>query len=169
MKQIRQLVLGILFLIPLLMSSQEIIKGKVIDATGMELPGVSVVVKGTNKGTATDFDGNFELSIDDADAIITFSFIGYENQEAPASAEMNIVMEESSESLDEVIIIGYGQTTKKDATGSVEKVGVEQFNGGAVLSPEQLIAGKTAGVNVIPPSGQPGATGTIKIRGGTLL
>ncbi len=166
MKQIRQLVLGILFLIPLLMSSQEIIKGKVIDATGMELPGVSVVVKGTNKGTATDFDGKFELSIDDANAIITFSFIGYENQEVPASAEMNIVMEESSESLDEVIIIGYGQTTKKDATGSVEKVGVEQFNGGAVLSPEQLIAGKTAGVNVIPPSGQPGTTGTIKIRGG---
>jgi len=166
MKQIRQLVLGILFLIPLVMSAQDIIKGKVIDATGMELPGVSVVVKGTDKGTATDFDGKFELSIDDANAIITFSFIGYEQQEVAASAEMNIVMEESSESLDEVIIIGYGQTTKKDATGSVEKVSVEEFNGGAILSPEQLIAGKTAGVNVIPASGKPGSTGTIKIRGG---
>jgi iron complex outermembrane receptor protein len=166
MKQIRQLVLGILFLIPLLMSSQEIIKGKVTDPTGLELPGVSVVIKGTNKGTATDFDGKFELRVDDANAIITFSFIGYVNQEVPASAEMNIIMEESSESLDEIILIGYGQTTKKDATGSVEKVGVEQFNGGAILSPEQLISGKTAGVNVIPPSGKPGSTGTIKIRGG---
>ena len=166
MKQIRQLILGILFLLPLFMSAQDVIKGNVKDATGTELPGVSILVKGTTNGTATDFDGNFELQVDDANAILVFSFIGYTDQEVQVFAEMAVIMQESAESLDEVILIGYGQTTKKDATGAVEKVGVEEFNTGAIASPEQLITGKTAGVNVIPPSGAPGSGGTIKIRGG---
>lgn len=166
MKQIRQLVLGILFILPLFMSAQDIINGNVKDDTGMELPGVSVIIKGTTNGTATDFDGNFELKVDDANAILVFSFVGYKNIELTASDNMTVVMQESSESLDEVILIGYGQTTKKDATGAVEKVGIEEFNPGVFGSPEQLITGKTAGVNVVPPSGRPGEGGTIKIRGG---
>ena len=166
MKQIRQLILGILFLLPLLMSAQEIIKGSVKDATGTELPGVSIIVKGTAIGTATDFDGNFELQVDDANAILVFSYVGYETVELATSASMQVTLQESAESLEEVILIGYGQTTRKDATGAVEKVGVDEFNTGAIASPEQLITGKTAGVNVVPPSGAPGEGGTIKIRGG---
>ena len=166
MKHIRQLILGILFLLPLFMSAQDVIKGNVKDATGTELPGVSVLEKGTTNGTATDFDGNFELEVSDANAILVFSFIGYSDAEFTASANMNVTLQESAESLDEVILTGYGQTTKKDATGAVEKVGVEEFNAGAITSPEQLIVGKTAGVNVVPPSGRPGEGGTIKIRGG---
>jgi len=166
MKQIRQLILGILFLLPLFMSAQDVIKGNVKDATGTELPGVSILVKGTTNGTATDFDGNFELQVDDANAILVFSFIGYTDQEVQASAEMAVILQESAESLEEVILIGYGQTTKKDATGAVEKVTAEKFNVGAIASPEQLITGKAAGVNVIPPSGAPGEGGTVKIRGG---
>jgi TonB-dependent starch-binding outer membrane protein SusC len=166
MKQIRQLILGILFLFPFFMSAQDVIKGNVKDDTGTELPGVSIIVKGTTNGTATDFDGNFEIEVDEANAILVFSFIGYKNVELPVTANMNVTMQESTESLNEVILIGYGQTTKKDATGAVEKVGVKEFNPGIIASPEQLITGKTAGVNVVPPSGRPGEGGTIKIRGG---
>ena len=166
MKQIRQLILGILFLLPLFMSAQELIKGNVKDATGEDLPGVSILVKGTANGTATDFDGNFTLQVDDANAILVFSFVGFETVEITASSSMAVTMQESAESLDEVILIGYGQTTKKDATGAVERVGAKEFNVGAIASPEQLITGKAAGVNVIPPSGTPGEGGTIKIRGG---
>lgn len=167
MKQIRHLILGLLILLPFVMSAQTVIKGKVLDrATGSELPGVSVLQKGTTQGTATDFDGVFELSVDNANALLVFSFVGYNTIEMAATSNMTVYLDESAESLEEVILIGYGQTTKKDATGAVEKVGTEDFNPGAIVSPEQLITGKSAGVNVVPPSGRPGEGGTIKIRGG---
>jgi len=167
MKQIRHLILGLLILFPFVMSAQTVIKGKVLDrATGSELPGVSVLQKGTTSGTATDFNGVFELSVDNANALLVFSFVGYNTVEMAATSNMTVFLDESAESLEEVILIGYGQTTKKDATGAVEKVGSEDFNPGAIASPEQLITGKSAGVNVVPPSGRPGEGGTIKIRGG---
>ncbi|MGI9531901.1 SusC/RagA family TonB-linked outer membrane protein [Lutimonas sp.] len=165
MKKIRQLVFAILFLLPFMMSAQDVVKGNVKDDQGIDLPGVSVMVKGTTQGTATDFDGNFEIEVA-ADAILVFSYVGYSNIEVAASASGQVVMQESAESLDEVVLIGYGQTTKKDATGAVEKVSEKEFNVGAIASPEQLITGKTAGVNVTPPSGRPGESGTVKIRGG---
>ncbi len=167
MKQITHLILGLLILFPFVMSAQTVIKGKVLDrATGSELPGVSVLQKGTTQGTATDFDGVFELTVDNANALLVFSFVGYNTIEMAATSNMTVYLDESAESLEEVILIGYGQTTKKDATGAVEKVGSEDFNPGAIASPEQLITGKSAGVNVVPPSGRPGEGGTIKIRGG---
>ncbi|MCF6298045.1 MAG: TonB-dependent receptor [Flavobacteriaceae bacterium] len=166
MKQIRQLILGILFLLPLLMSAQEIIKGNIKDATGTELPGVSILIKGTTNGTATDFDGNFEIMVDDANTILVFSYVGYETVELATTESMQVTLQESVENLEEVILIGYGATTKKDATGAVEKVTTKEFNVGAIASPEQLITGKVAGVNIVPPSGTPGEGGTIKIRGG---
>ena len=167
MKQFRQLILSLVLLFPVIMSAQDVINGRVTDRlTGSELPGVTVLVKGTSTGTATDFDGNFELSVDDPNAVIVFSYVGYNNVEMTGSQNMNVLMDESAESLEEVILIGYGQTTKKDATGAVERVSSEEFNPGAIVSPEQLITGKSAGVNVVPPSGRPGEGGTIKIRGG---
>lgn len=166
MKQIRQLLLGIFIVIPFFMSAQQMISGRVTDATGTELPGVSILVKGTTSGTVTDFDGNFGLEVTGTDAILVFSYVGYTDQEIQATTNMNVTLQESAESLDEVVLIGYGQTTKKDATGAVEKVDSKEFNVGAIASPEQLITGKAAGVNVVPPSGKPGEGGTIKIRGG---
>lgn len=165
MGKIRQLVFAFLFILPLMISAQEVITGNVKDDQGMDLPGVSVIIQGTTQGTATDFDGNFELEVD-ANSILVFSYVGYSNVEMPASANMQVVMMESAQSLEEVVLIGYGTTTKKDATGAVEQVGEEEFNVGAILSPEQLITGKTAGVNVTPPSGRAGETGVVKIRGG---
>ncbi len=166
MKRSRQLFLVLVFFFPLMMSAQEVINGNVKDEYGTDLPGVSVVIQGTTQGTATDFDGNFTLEVEDANAILVFSYMGYSTLEVPASGGMQVVLQESAESLEEVVLIGYGQTTKKDATGAVEKVGEKEFNVGLIASPEQLITGKTAGVNVVPPSGKPGEAGTVKIRGG---
>ena len=167
MKQIRQLILGILIFIPFIMSAQNIITGKVTDATGTELPGVTVLVKGTDTGTATDFDGNYAIEANAGNELI-FSFVGMTTYTRTVGTDnvMNISLVEDANTLEEVILIGYGQTTKKDATGAVDKVSTDEFNAGAIASPEQLITGKAAGVNVIPPSGRPGESGTIKIRGG---
>ena len=148
-----------------LVKAQEV-SGNVSDATG-PLPGASVVVQGTTNGTQTDFDGNYTLSNVDANAVLVFSYIGYSTQEVPVNGRstINVVMQEDAEALDEVVIIGYGTTTVKDATGAVTAVSAEDFNGGVIASPEQLIQGKTAGVNIQQTSGEPGAGISINIRG----
>jgi iron complex outermembrane receptor protein len=148
-----------------LAQAQEV-SGTVSDATG-PLPGASVVVKGTTTGTQTDFDGNYTLDGVDANAVLVFSYIGYATQEVPVNGRstINVTLEEDAQALDEVVIIGYGQTTVKDATGSVTAVTSEDFNGGVISSPEQLIQGKTAGVNIQQTSGEPGAGIQVNIRG----
>ena len=142
------------------------VSGTVSDASG-PLPGASVVVKGTTNGTQTDFDGNYTLDGVDSNAVLVFSYIGYATQEVPVNGRstINVVLEEDAQALDEVVIIGYGQTTVKDATGAVAAVTSEEFNRGVINSPEQLIQGKTAGVNVQQVSGEPGAGIQINIRG----
>jgi len=167
MKKIRQLFFASLFLLPMLMSAQEMIKGNVRDDLGTGLPGVSVMIKGTTTGTATDFDGNFEIEVD-ANAILVFSFIGYSDTEVTASANMQVAMQESAESLDEVVLTGYGTTTIKDATGSVASITEKDFNEGNIVNPAGLITGRVAGVNVIT-DGSPGGGSEIRIRGGSSL
>ncbi len=148
-----------------LVEAQEV-SGTVSDVNG-PLPGASVVVKGTTTGTQTDFDGNYTLSNVDANATLVFSYIGYSTQEIPVNGRstINVVLVEDAQALDEVVIIGYGTTTVKDATGAVTAVSAEEFNGGVIASPEQLIQGKTAGVNIQQTSGEPGAGININIRG----
>ncbi|MCO5724607.1 SusC/RagA family TonB-linked outer membrane protein [Robiginitalea marina] len=142
------------------------VSGNVSDANG-PLPGASVVVKGTTTGTQTDFDGNYTLDGVDANAVLVFSYIGYSTQEVPVNGRstINVTLQEDAQALDEVVIIGYGQTTVKDATGSVASVTSDEFNGGVISSPEQLIQGKTAGVNIQQTSGEPGAGINVNIRG----
>ncbi|MDC6352851.1 MULTISPECIES: SusC/RagA family TonB-linked outer membrane protein [Robiginitalea] len=142
------------------------VSGTVSDAAG-PLPGASVVVQGTTTGTQTDFDGNYTLDGVPGDAVLVFSYIGYATQEVPVNGRstINVTMEEDAQALDEVVIIGYGQTTVKDATGSVTAVSSEDFNSGVIASPEQLIQGKTAGVNISQTSGEPGAGIQVNIRG----
>ncbi|NNE03262.1 MAG: SusC/RagA family TonB-linked outer membrane protein [Eudoraea sp.] len=142
------------------------VSGTVTDANG-PLPGASVVVQGTTNGTQTDFDGNYTLSNVGADAVLVVSYIGYKTQEVGVNgrSSINIVLEEDAQALDEVVIIGYGTTTVKDATGAVTAVSSEDFNGGVISSPEQLIQGKTAGVNIQQSSGEPGAGISVNIRG----
>jgi len=133
------------------------------------LPGVNVIVKGTSNGTATDFDGNYSIDIAEANPILEFSFIGFMNQEISVNGQsvINVQLQTDAESLDEVIVIGYGTTTVKDATGAVSSVTSKDFNGGAIAAPEQLIQGKVAGVQITQSSGEPGAGMAIRIRGTT--
>lgn len=142
------------------------VSGTVSDASG-PLPGASVVVKGTTNGTQTDFDGNYTLNDVASDATLVFSYIGYATQEVTVSGQtsINVTLQEDAQALDEVVIIGYGQTTVKDATGAVASVTSEDFNGGVISSPEQLIQGKTAGVQITQSSGEPGAGIALRIRG----
>ncbi|MEW2920278.1 SusC/RagA family TonB-linked outer membrane protein [Muricauda sp. ANG21] len=142
------------------------VSGTVSDATG-PLPGASVLVKGTTNGTQTDFDGNYTLDGVGDSATLVFSYIGYKTVEVSVNdrSTINITLEEDAQALDEVVIIGYGQTTIKDATGSVSAVTSEEFNTGIIASPEQLIQGKTAGVQITQTSGAPGAGIDVRIRG----
>ncbi|MFD0863527.1 SusC/RagA family TonB-linked outer membrane protein [Sungkyunkwania multivorans] len=147
-------------------SQAQSVSGTVSDATG-PLPGANVIVKGTSNGTQTDFDGNYTLDDIGADAVLVFSYIGFETQEIAVNGQstVNVTLAESANELDEVVIIGYGQTTIKDATGAVASVSADEFNQGIISSPEQLIQGKTAGVQVTQASGEPGAGITLRIRG----
>lgn len=151
--------------------AQRSVSGKVTDAgDGSGIPGVNILEKGTTNGTATDFDGNFTLSVGN-NATLVFSFIGYKTQEVAVGSQssLNISMELDVTALSEVVVIGYGQTTVKDATGAVSAVTAADFNGGVISSPEQLIQGKTAGVQITSASGAPGAGVQLRIRGTTSI
>ena len=147
------------------LSQAQEVSGTVSDASG-PLPGASVLEKGTTNGTQTDFDGNYTLTAQDG-AVLIVSYIGYKTQEVAVNgrSSINFTLDEDAEALEEVVIIGYGTTTVKDATGSVTAVTAKDFNGGNIASPEQLIQGKTAGVNIQETSGEPGAGIQINIRG----
>ncbi|MGX1928509.1 SusC/RagA family TonB-linked outer membrane protein [Flagellimonas sp. 2504JD4-2] len=142
------------------------VSGTVSDANG-PLPGASVLVQGTTNGTQSDFDGNYTLNDVDNGSVLVFSYIGFSSQQITynGQATINVTLQEDATALDEVVIIGYGSTTVKDATGSVAAVTSEDFNGGVISSPEQLIQGKTAGVNIAQTSGEPGAGIQVNIRG----
>src|SRR5690606_9695527 len=129
--------------------------------------GASVLVKGTTNGTQTDFDGNFTLDGVGESAILAISYIGFKTVEIPVNGRstINVTLEEDAQALEEVVIIGYGQTTIEDATGTVAVVTAEDFNMGIISSPEQLIQGKTAGVQITQSSGEPGAGVNLRIRG----
>ncbi len=164
-KLLKKLILPVFLLIGSFIYAQSV-TGTVSDTSG-PLPGVNILVKGTTTGTQTDFDGNYTLDNVPSDAVIVYSFIGYKTQEISVSGQsvINILMEEDTSVLDEVIVIGYGTTTIKDATGAVAVVTSDDFNRGIISSPEQLIQGKTAGVQITQTSGEPGAGINIRIRG----
>lgn len=149
--------------------AQEIaIKGSVKDQLGEGVIGANVIVKGTTNGTITDFDGNFVLNAKQGD-IIVISFIGYKTQELPAAATMNVVLQDDSEVLEDVVVIGYGSVKKSDLSGSVVAVKAEEMNRGAVTSAQELMQGKVPGLYVQQGSGEPGAGQTMRIRSGASL
>ncbi len=152
-------------------AQQRTIRGKVTDASnGEPLPGVTVVVVGTTIGTITNFDGDYTLGVN-AGQSVSFSFIGYEAQQVVVGdqTQINIRLNLSVEALGEVLVIGYGTTKKEDATGSVQAVSTEDFNRGAITSPQELVSGKIAGVQITNGGGAPGEGATIRIRGGSSL
>ena len=144
------------------------VQGVVKDNTGEAVIGANVVVKGTTNGTITDFDGNFQLQAKKGD-IIVVSFIGYQSQELPAAANMNVILKDDSEILDEVVVIGYGSVKKDDATGSVTAIKPDELSKGITTNAQDMLTGKVAGVSVISNDGTPGGGAQIRIRGGSSL
>lgn len=145
----------------------ESVTGIVLDETGTPIPGVSIIEKGTTYGTVTGIDGEFRVNVISERSVLVFSFIGYSSLEVLVGMQSNleIVLKEDLKSLSEVIVIGYGTQEKKDVTGAMATIKSEDFNRGVVNSPEDLIQGKVAGVNVVGASGEPGAAQNITIRG----
>ena len=143
------------------------VSGVVKDASGIQLPGVNVVIKGTTKGTATDFDGNFQLSKVLSGSTLVFSSLGFVTTEfkVTKSGVINIVLQEDTKALDEVVVIGYGTQKKREVTGAVSTIDSKTLE---VLKPvkvEQALQGTVSGVNVTTQSGSPGAALDIRIRG----
>ncbi|WP_370104358.1 SusC/RagA family TonB-linked outer membrane protein [Winogradskyella sp.] len=171
MKTFLNALLFCLIMLPATLMAQSTVSGTVTDkANAMPLPGVNVLVKGTSRGTSTDFDGKYTIEVNQGETIV-ISYVGYKSQEIVFNGQstVDVVLEEDAAQLDEVVLIGYGSTTKQDATGAVEKVGDEEFNRGAIVAPQQLIAGKAAGVRITSGGGAAGEGGEIGIRGGASL
>lgn len=144
------------------------ISGQVTDSEGVALPGVNVIIKGTSTGVATDFDGNYLIEAGIGDVLV-FSYIGFKQREVViTSTVMNVTLDESLEYLDSVVVIGYGSVTVDDATGSLTAVTEKDFNQGFIVTPENLLSGRVAGLT-INTGGEPGSGSEIRIRGGSSL
>ena len=150
--------------------AQNVVTGKVTDSKdGSPVQGVTVAVKGTQVGTQTGADGSYRLTAP-AGATLVFSSVGFTTQEVAAgSNSVDIQFESIGQQLNEVVVVGYGTARKKDLTGSMTAISSKDFLKGAITTPEQLILGKVAGVNITSNGGAPGAGSTIRIRGGSSL
>ena len=145
------------------------VNGKVTDGkTGESVPGVNVLIKGTNRGTATDANGEFKLSVAE-DAVLVFSFIGYQTVEASVANQttLNIALTTDYRALDEVVVVGYGTQRKVDLTGAVGSLRAVDIDIASkpITSPDQLLGGRVAGVQITGRSGDPGAPIDVRIRG----
>ncbi|MGB8375734.1 MAG: TonB-dependent receptor plug domain-containing protein, partial [Salegentibacter sp.] len=147
-------------------AQEKTVTGSVVDEEGLPLPGVNVIVKGTNNGTQTDFDGNYSITAGEGQSLV-FSYVGFTTQEKLIGAEnkIDIVLNIDTGTLQEVVVVGYGTATKQSFTGTATKVDGEVLNRKSVANVSQALAGEAAGVRVINTSGQPGTEATIRIRG----
>lgn len=147
------------------------LKGRVADEKGAPLPGVSVMLKGTTIGVATDNDGNYEIELDELEGILVVSFIGMKKQEIPINGneQIDVVLIEDTSQLDEVIAVGYGTAKKKDLTGSVVRLSAEAIESSSFTDIGQIMQGQVAGMEVVSGSGRPGEQVRIRIRGESSL
>lgn len=146
------------------------VSGKVSDASGQSLPGVTIVVKGTTAGAISDANGNYTLTNLPDNAILVFTFVGMRSQEVPVDRTViNISLQEETIGIEEVVAVGYGTMKKADVTSSVATVKSDEFLKGSVRDAGQLIQGKVAGLTIVSPSGDPTSTSQIILRGNTTL
>lgn len=147
-------------------AQQKNVTGKVTDDSGEPLLGATILVKGTSTGTSSDFDGNYSINVSEGQTLV-FSLIGYKDLErvVGSSNTLNVSMEVSAESLDNVIIVGYGTTTKQAFTGSAVAVDGAAIASKSVSNATQALEGEVSGVNIINTSGQPGSAPSVRIRG----
>lgn len=145
--------------------------GTVVDAQGEPIIGATVIEKGTTNGKLTDLDGKFSINVPSPESMLEIRFVGYQNMEfmAKDATKQNIVLQSAVMNLDAAVVIGYGSVRKKDVTGSVAVMKVDEINKGVTVTPADLLKGKVAGVLVTSNSGAPGAGSQIRIRGGSSL
>jgi TonB-dependent starch-binding outer membrane protein SusC len=156
----------------MMLSTMAFSQGRTVSGTitssddGSALPGVNIVEKGTSKGTISSADGSYTIDVSE-NATLVFSFVGYKATEVPVAGQttINVTLENDVTALSEVVVIGYGEVNKRDATGAVTSVSAKDFNPGVIASPEQLIQGKTAGVQMTSTTGNPGDGVQLRIRG----
>jgi TonB-dependent starch-binding outer membrane protein SusC len=144
------------------------VTGKITDNTTNEaLAGASVSIKGSAKGTTADANGQYSIAVGSANAVLEFKFVGYASKSVTVGTQstINVTLAPNASDLEQVVVVGYGTQKKTDVTGSVKSVGSAAFNKGIINSPEQLLQGKVAGVNVTSATGEPGGSQGITIRG----
>ena len=152
-------------------AQDRVITGRVTDSTGNGLAGVTVTARGVQTATQTANDGSFRITVPSTVDALTFSSVGFTTLQVPviSGSPMNVSLHGVTSSLNEIVVIGYGTSRKKDLTGAVTAITAKDFNKGAITTPEQLIAGKVAGVQITSNGGAPGSGSTIRIRGGASL
>lgn len=168
------LLLGTLLFVGLhpAMAQERDVRGTVVDATtGDPLPGVNIVLQGTSFGTATDLDGDYEVTVPGPDAVLVYSFVGYIPYETRVGnqAVLNVSLEEDVALIDEIVVVGYGTQRRGDVTSSIAILDVDDVNVGQVTNVDEMIQGRVAGVQVLENNGEPGAGISIRIRGGTSI
>jgi TonB-linked SusC/RagA family outer membrane protein len=147
------------------------VTGTVKDADGEAVVGANIAEKGTTNGTGTDADGRFKLTVKDAQSVLQISYIGYVSQELTVGTnkDVNIVLEEESQIMDEVVVIGYGTQKKGDVTSAIVSVKAEDFTIGKIGDAAELVKGKVAGLSIVKSSGDPNATSSLMLRGITTI
>ncbi|EJG00215.1 SusC/RagA family TonB-linked outer membrane protein [Flavobacterium sp. F52] len=147
------------------------IEGKITDATGMSLPGVNINEKGTKNGTSTDFEGSFKINVSNSKAILIISYLGFQTQEVSVAgkSKINVTLAEQSNSLNEVVVVGYGSVKKTDLTGSVSTISAATITERNTTSPLEAIQGSTPGVQISSASGRAGDGYKVVIRGNNSL
>ena len=161
-----------LFVTMMASAQQFTVKGTVKDATGEPIIGANVMVKGTSNGTITDIDGNYSISGANSSSVLVFTFIGYKSQEVACKGqhEINVVLAEDSQTLDEVVVVGYGSLSKKELSSSIVQVDKSEFQQGAMNNPMEMLTGKVAGLNVNnTASANPNSGSSLQIRGATSI
>lgn len=150
----------------LLQQQEHTVSGTVTDSSGMPIPSVSVLIKGSTKGTSTNTDGVYQIKVNPGQALV-FRAIGFQEKEMQVGEEarIDIVLDASFEGLEEVVVVGYGSQQRRDVTGSVAPISMENVRGQAISSPDQALTGQVSGVNVSTSNGTPGGGPRIQVRG----
>lgn len=156
---------------PVPTGSAQTVSGKVTDEAGDPMPGVNILLKGTNTGTSTDINGKYSIEVPSEDAVLVFSFIGYTTEEVTVGSRsvIDISMMTDIQSLSEIVLVGYGQQDRAEVTSAITTVGRSKFDKVTITSIDQVLAGQAAGVVVKQATGTPGGGATISIRGGGSL
>ncbi len=147
------------------------VSGTVVDDKGEPLIGAYVTIKGTTKGAATDINGKYNIAIPTSNVTLVFSYLGYLNQEIAVDGKtlINVVLKEDAQELDDVVVVGYGTMRKKDVTGAMSAISTDKIDKSTIKSVDQMLQGRSPGLQMTQSSGMPGGSSTVRIRGGNSI